>query len=183
MNTEFILTADDERVLGTLIGACVRQIVWDLNALYLVVAENALKVEVVAEVPPVEVRTDQYDEVVYVQLKLVMPAPTFRDEGEEGFWYKVVACREEIRAVEIARTTVWYRGTIRPPGPVAGGDERCVIADVGVVITLSSGVIPAVVRDNSFGFATWPEIRIYSREELPELLGSNYELRAVQPAA
>lgn len=56
MHTDFTLTAADEHLLGKLVGTRVRQIVWDLNALYLVGAGEALKVEVLADVPPTEVR-------------------------------------------------------------------------------------------------------------------------------
>lgn len=181
MRTDFILTAADEHLLGRLVGTLVRQIVWDLNALYLVGTEEAVKVEVLADVPPAEVRTDEYDELVYVRPGTVMPTPTFRNDGEEGYWYNVIAIDERIRAIEVARTMVCYpSGTIRHPGRFST-DQRVVTADVGVVVTLSQGVVPAVVRDNSFGFAALPEIRIYRREELAELLRDKYELRSLAP--
>lgn len=183
MHTDFTLTAADEHLLAKVVGTRVRQIVWDLNALYLVGAGDALKVEVLADAPPAEVRTDEYDELAYVHVEIVVPPPSFRSEGEEGYWYKVVAIEEEIRVIEVVRTTVCYPGgTIRRPGQSSGG-QCCVTADVGVVVTLSHGVIPAVARDNSFGFATWPEVRVYQREEVGDLLREKYELRPLQPAA
>jgi hypothetical protein len=180
MHTDFTLTATDEHLLGRLIGTRVRQIVWDLNALYIVGAEEALKVEVLADAPPIEVRTDQYEELVYVDLETIVPPPSFRNDGEEGYWYKVVAIDEEIRGVEVARTMVCYpSGTTRRPDRFLA-DERGVTADVGVLVTLSRGIVPAVVCENSFGFATWPEVRVYQREELAELLREKYVLRALQ---
>lgn len=113
----------------------------------------------------------------------MVPSPSFLNDGEEGYWYKVVAIDEEIRAIEVARTMVCYpSGTIRRPGQ-SSGDQRGVTADVGVVVTLSHGVVPAIVKDNSFGFATWPEVRIYQRQELEELLREKYEFRPLPPAA
>lgn len=173
---DFTLTSSHETLLGQLVGRHVRQIVWDLNALYVIRDRSALKVEVFADWPGSDVTADNHEEIVFIRPWQITPAPVFRATGEEGYWYTVVAEEADILGVEIVRMTVVF-----PSGRSVNCSvgTKSVIADVGVILTLREGVVPAVLLGNSFGFATWPEIRIYRREEVMQILGNACHLRAL----
>jgi len=177
---DFTLAPAHEALLGRLVGMRVQQIVWDVNALYVVLSGLAVKIEVFGDWPGPSVSSDKYDELVFVRPSRIAPSPIFMSTGEEGLWYKVVAQNTNICRVEVARTTVVF-----PGGQIVNPkmDARGVLADVGVIFTLESGVVPAVLLENSFGFATWPEIRCFERSEALSILGDAYQLRSLTAAA
>jgi hypothetical protein len=175
----YTLTDAEERLLASCVGSTFHQIVWDLNAVYLVTGETGcIKIEVVADAPPRGIRCDDYDEIVFIRMESLAPSPHFELAGEEGFWYRVVASESRIRAIEIARAAVGFPSGVVSSPDTTNGEGAHVIADAGVLITLEDDlVLPAVPLFNSFGFATWPETRLYQRAEVDALLEGKYSLR------
>lgn len=174
--TEFTLTPAEEKILGRLVGKRVRQLVWDLNAVYFVTDGDVLKVETLADHPG-HVSSDRYDEVMFIRVGVDERPPQFEDDGEAGHWYKVVARESQILNIEVARTAVVYPASVpRHPDSVAA-DERRVFADAGILVTLADGVLPGILLSNSFGFATWPEVRLYTRDEALQWLRNDFALR------
>lgn len=176
------LSDAEERILAACAGSAFRQIVWDINALYLVVGDACIKVEVVADAPPRAVRNDEYDEIVFVRVHVMPQCHHFETAGENGFWYRVLATDARIQVVEVARTAIRFpSGLVASPESI-NCDEAYVVADAGVVLTLDDGrVLPAVSLFNSFGFATWPETRLYQRAEVEAHMRGKYVLRAARP--
>lgn len=177
----YVLTSDEERLLASCVDGVFRQVVWDVNAVYLVRGEtDCIKIEVTADGPPPNVRSGGYDEVVFIRVKVLPRSPHFASEGEDGLCYRVLAADVRIQAVKIARTAVVFPSG-RPALP-STVDEQSVTVDAGVLLTLDDGlVLPAVLLHNSFGFATWPELRLYPSDDVDECLERCYSLRA--PAA
>lgn len=177
----YTLLEAEERILAKCIGRVFRQVVWDLNAVYMVATGgDSVKIEVLADAPPPEMAAAEYDEVVFVRVDSLNRPPEFNAGGEEGFWYKVLGENTSIIAVDVARTAVQFPGGVTfLPTEVSAG-HRHVLADAGVVLTLPGGsILPAVSLFNSFGFATWPEPRLYDRVEVDQHLKGKYSLRRV----
>src|SRR5690349_20864487 len=92
-----LLPSDQRTLLRGLLGCRVRQLVWDLNAVYFVGAPEAtqtVKLECAADRPPAS-DAAEYDEAVYLVAELAPDAGPFHRDGEAGYWYRVVA--EEAR--------------------------------------------------------------------------------------
>lgn len=174
----YTLTHSEERILASCVGSVFDQIVWDLNAVYLVSADTAcIKIEVVADVPPPGVRSDEYDEVVFIRVDSFAPAPHFDSAGEEGFWYRVVASESRIRNVEIARAALCFpSGIVSSPNSIRD-EDLYVLVDAGVLLTLDNDlIVPAVSLFNSFRFAMWPDARLYERAEVDSFVAGTYAL-------
>jgi hypothetical protein len=174
--SKLLLSPDERELLSSLIGRTARQIVWDINAIYVVFEATTFKIEAVVETPESLHPTD-YDEACVIRVLREGENFTFSDEGEEGHWYSVIARNEQILDIEIARAIVLIPSEdVVPPGAEVPPDQTANACHCGVAITLRSGILPAIQLNNTRGFTSWPEVRLYSREELLARLGADYRL-------
>jgi hypothetical protein len=147
-----ILTTAERELLLRVLHEVPRAIVWDVNAVYFVLANTTIKVEASAETP-VPSFPDQ--EVMCIRTSVVSPAPHFLRKGEPPHWYRVMCENEPVVRLEIIRAAV----RIPREEVVATDDPAAIIADVGVLVHTRLGIIPAVQLDNAFGFQYWPGSR------------------------
>lgn len=176
---DLLLTSPARAQLANLVGTRVRQLVWDLNAIYLVGASGALKVEAETRTPS-SPDPSEFDEAACLAVGPETDGLVFRDAGEEGHWYRVVAADVLVERVEVVRTglampgeRVWALTAPAPPGSTV---TPC---DCGILITTPAGVLPAVQTENAYGFMNWPEVRLYERAEVERSLGDRYQILAL----
>jgi hypothetical protein len=182
MRSSFTLAPEEESALLHQVGKAPVQLVWDLNAVFFVGVAGTLTVETFADCPT-EVASDEFDEVVFIRVSDDARGFRFCNEGEDGYWYRVVANNSPILSIEVARTCTTFPSgdTVSPASAECCG--RSVLTDAGIIITLAEGIVPAVQLGTSFGYAVWPEPRLYSRDEVMETLGADFEIRLLGPAA
>lgn len=171
-----LLTSDDRNLLGTLLGAHIEQLVWDINAIYFVQRDRTLEVRALEDRPP-EPDAGALDEAVYLSVGIASDAGPFHQQGEDGYWYRVVAQDVRIESFEVVRCYVGTPGSwIIPPRDLATTDRTVTPVDCGLLVTTSAGLIPAVQVGQSFGFAQWPEVRPYARADVLAALADDYEI-------
>jgi hypothetical protein len=169
--------------LARLRGARVRQLVWDLNAIYFVLDDATVKVEAQSDRPPGAV-AEEFDEASYLVVAPDPHAGPFYDAGEEEYWYRVVGRDITIEQIEVVRAYVGIPGAFfLAPGQAPPMPATVAPVDCGLLITTAAGVLPAVQLGLSFGFMHWPEQRWYSRAEVEQELAGRYEIFSVPDAA
>lgn len=174
------LSSEETERLMALLNLTVRQVVWDINAVYLVAHTGTTKFETVVRRPE-SPQPGEYDEAATIAVESLVKSPTFCNVGEEGFWYKVVAQDVVINHIEVVRTAVRMPGeTLVAPHSRQEEGTAINACDCGVLVTTSAGVLPAVQVNNAFGFHNWPEVRMYKRDEIARVLDARYQILVVQ---
>lgn len=173
----FTLAPTAIEMLRDLCGRVVEQVVWDINAVYFVEQHNALKVEAQAERPE-SPAPDESDELLCLTAERLEQAPRFYSGGEEGFWYKVLGENVRILGIDLVRTSILFPSeTLAHPSAWEENPQIGVnIVDCGLLVHMEEGILPAVQRQNSFGFHSWPEIRLYKSSEVEAVLGPDYQV-------
>ena len=180
---EFLISPAERQLLAQLIGTVARQLVWDLNAIYIVTADGTIKIEV-QDCRPDSPVPGPFDEMFGLAVFPEPSGPTFRSGGEDGMWYRVVAQESTITGIALARTVLLMpEERIVHPLRVDGEPGMPNLVDCGVLIETAAGVLPGVQRDNCFGFETWREVRLYTRDEVDRILGADYEMIPLHAAS
>ncbi len=176
-----LLSAAEHRLLVSLQGTPVAQLVWDINAIYVVESDRTVKVSAIADRPSAA-DADTYDEATFIGVSIDRNSRTFHSQGEPGRWYQVVAESSRIVQIEIVRSYIGTPGSwLVPPAERETTAKTVTPVDCGILITTPEGVLPAVQLGHSYGFAVWPEVRLYTREEVLTSLADKYEVRPVEP--
>ncbi|WP_444677956.1 hypothetical protein [Halomonas sp. E19] len=171
-----VLSSAELHLLAGLQGLPVRQLIWDLNAIYFVSNQHTLKLEALADRPPTS-DADRYDEASYICVHEPETSGPFSDAGEEGYWYRVLARDIRVDKVELVRSYIGTPGSVLiRPNHRELSSVTVTPADCGALITTELGILPAVQLGHSFGFSHWPELRFYSRGEVKSELDGNYEI-------
>jgi hypothetical protein len=172
---QLLLSPEHQAHLAALAGTRVRQLVWDLNAIYFVGEHSTLKVEALSDRPPAP-DAEKFDEAAYIAVEAAAPGE-FENEGAEGYWYRVLARDVVIERLELVRAYIGTPGSwLIKPGQSARNGGSISPVDCGVLITTPSGVLPAVQLGHSFGFFHWPETRFFTRDEVQATLNGDYEI-------
>jgi len=144
-------------------------IVWDINAFYFVYESRNVKLECVVEAP--ESRDpSQWDELFAAALGDDKERHDFRD-NEPGKWYKIICRNQTVRDIKTVVTSVEFPGEeLRPPDStdVSVGNN---LVEVGLLLELGGGFIPAFVAFNCYGFHNWPKQSFYTNQEIEGFLG------------
>jgi len=174
--SDLLLSSTDRAHLVRLVGSRVRQLVWDINAIYFVGDNGVLNVTADIRTPP-SPTPHVFDEAACLTVGTETQARRFRDEGEYGYVYRVVATDVLVERVEIVRTGIVMPGeevwALTAPAPP---DSIVTPCDCGILITTPFGVLPAVQTENVYGFMNWVELRLYERAEVALVLGEHYEI-------
>ncbi len=172
----FLLSAEEVRILQSLVSIQVSQIVWDLDAFYFVLTDKIIKVEIEVAVPESE-EPYEYDEVFYIEVKEINENTVFCSTGEEGFWYKVIKENETVLKIKLVRTIIKFpEETLINPDLADWNAPSLNFVNCGLLFYVKDGVVPAVVFENSFGFDNCDKIEIYQEEEIIEELGEKYQI-------
>lgn len=138
--------------LRSLIGQIADQIVWDINAIYVLNNAGGIKIEALS-VGPVSPESDSFDEVFPVTVQSLNEPMHFLPQGEPGYAYRVLAANERITAVDIVRTCIRFPSEeIMPPSNFNDAEVGMNLVDCGVIIHTSAGALPAVQFHPAFGF-------------------------------
>jgi len=177
-----ILSKEELNLLASLVHAPIRQLVWDLDAIYFIQASRTIRVESFDGVPatPNPVRNV---EAVALRVSEIEETPVFRSAGEDGHYYVVVDTNTRIESIAVVRTALCMptEQIVHPRRGCIGG--TLTLCDCGILIATARGFVPAVQRDNSFGFHLWGAPRLFSREEVEVELETDYETRALTSLA
>lgn len=175
------------RMLRALIGKTAKQIVWDYNAVYVVLAEETVKIEtsIALAVSPF---THAKEDIFPLRVSLDREHLAFKEEGEPGFGYWVVAVDEPITKIEIVRLALRF-----PEGPghweevvpssVDADAKNVELIDAGVFVHTPVGVLPAIpVSWFGFGFryesapGSGPSVSLVDPPEAAAMLPAEFEL-------
>lgn len=168
----YILSTEQRDILRNVVGSTCDQIVWDINAVYFVARDIATKVEAVSDAP---LEDDRTEEVLHLSVEVVRPAPSFSQPTEDGHWYQVIGRNLRVDRIELVRTAVILPGeSITAP---ATAPPSAFVADCGVLVHTSRGILPAVQLENSFGFHNWGNEapRCCSATDVMNQIGGAYE--------
>jgi hypothetical protein len=141
------------RTLRGLVGGHAKQLVWDINAVYVVRAAGTIKIEKklgVVESPTTHVREDVFP----LSVGTCREDISFKEEGEPGFGYWVVAVDEPITKIEIIRVAIRFpRGPqpweAVPPSSVRADASDVELIDCGVFVHTPVGVLAAIPTPGS----------------------------------
>ena len=98
-----------------------------------------------------------------------------RQPGGSRFGVLTISEQEKILNIEIVRTLVEFpKETLRKPDSQISNSIDSKLVDCGLLIYVNSGVIPAVILENSFGFDNWDEIKIYKENDVLSILSEKY---------
>src|SRR5689334_25415375 len=100
--TPLILRPSSVRSLRWLVGARADQIVWDINAIYVVGPNSTTKIEATS-VTPHSAEPHEFDEVFPISVSVTHQAQRFQADGEPGLAYRVLVENEYITDIEIVR--------------------------------------------------------------------------------
>jgi hypothetical protein len=172
--SSFTLNSHQRSLLLTLVGKRA-QLVWDINAIYVVSHTRTVKIEALTDIPVAGTWTD----VAYLAVS-EEPLRSFEAPTPEPFAYTIVADNALINSVSLVRTTVLVpQETIQHPAEPVPSDAHAFATDCGVLITTPEGILPAVQFQNSFGFSFVLEQRLYSAPEVEDLLERHYLIESL----
>jgi hypothetical protein len=177
--TSFLLQDQELDFLRDLGGQTIRQLVWDINAVYVCGVRDVIKIEAQADCPLGDASSG---EVVYLSVGRDESGHVFEQPTPAPFAYALVASETSIDWVALVRTTVLLPSEVtRSPKSRVPTSEATFQTDCGVLLGTARGVLPAVQFGNSFGFMYLPGKRLYSPSEVEMLIGSEYEVIALDP--
>ena len=170
------------RSLKRLVGARADQLVWDLNAVYVVGPTSTTKIEATS-VTPASPEPHPYDEIFPIAVTVSQEAPTFHREGEVGFAYRVLAENVYVTAIEVVRVAVVFpEETEVSASLITLGTQGSNVVDCGVFIHTPVGVLAAFQRHPGFGFGSKAPIKLLESAAAKALLPSAYELVQIENA-
>jgi hypothetical protein len=175
------------RMLQGLLGRTALQIVWDYNAVYVVGAGETVKIE-----SSVGLATSPFtgakEDVFPLKVSLAAENMAFKEEGEPGFGYWVVAVDEPVTKIEIVRLAIRFPDGPGPweevaPSSVDADAGDVELIDAGVFVHTPVGVLAAIPESwHAFGFrheslpGSGPCVSLVDPPEAAALLPAEYEL-------
>lgn len=172
------LTAAEVECLTELLDKDAVSIIWDINAFYFNTNSTTYKLECCEEHPA---GSDyQYDELFFCKFSR-LPRMLLFEKGEASYWYKIIASDAKILEIELVETA-----QLSPGDRVLGEDELPVNTDclnklcLGLLVTTTAGVVPAIIRPSSYGFTWLEKYGLYERSEVEKMLVNDvrkYQLR------
>jgi hypothetical protein len=174
------------RMLRGLVGGAAKQLVWDLDAVYVVRGDGILRIGQklgLIESPA----TGEREDIWPVKAGLCGDNPVFKEEGEPGKSYWVVAVDEPITRIEIVRVAIRFpagpgQWEVVPPSSVDADARDVELIDCGVFIHTPVGVLPAFPGVwFAFGFrhdglVPEPSISLVDPQDAVAMLPEGYEL-------
>jgi hypothetical protein len=176
------LDLNARRRLGRLIGTRFDQLVWDLNAVYLVQADESTKIGLTCAA--VESRqTGQREEIHPLTVSAYPTTERFVEDGESGFAYWVVATDETITGIDLIRGAVRFPPwELVRPSSVPAGEPDVFVFDGGVFVHTTAGVLAAIpCAPMMYGFASeslgsGPSVSLVEAAAAKAMLPEGYDL-------
>ena len=137
--------------LRSLIGQVADQLIWDINAIYVLNSAGGFKIEALS-VEPVSPEPNNFDEVFPVTVQSLIEPVHFLPQGEPGY-DRVLAANERISAVDIVRTCIRFPSEeVMLPSEFNDAEVGMNLVDCGVNIDTAAGALAAVQFHPAFGF-------------------------------
>jgi hypothetical protein len=155
--------------LRSLIGQIADQLVWDINAIYVLNSAGGFKIEALS-VEPVSPEPNNFDEVFPVTVQSLTEPVHFLPQGEPGYVYSVLAANERITGVDIVRTCIRFPSEeVMPPSEFNDAEVGMNLVDCGVIIHTTAGALAAVQFHPAFGFGGDAPFGLMSEEQAMSL--------------
>ena len=150
--TSHTLDASSLRRLKRIVNARADQLVWDINAVYIVGPNETTKVEALA-VTLESPQPDKFDEVFPITVGISNSGSRFDKAGEEGLAYRVAAEDVNITTVDIVRVAVQFPADKTVQASTVDDQAPGInVVDCGVLVHTDRGVLIAYQRHPGFGF-------------------------------